>query len=105
MDGKCVGCGFCCSKAPCAIGHAYGAGVETPCKFLAYKWGRHWCLLITSGEVLKPSLHIGAGCSCTLFNAWRKHPIVNRVEGKEAEMDCNEGEREGIADSNLSDAG
>lgn len=81
MGKVCVGCGFCCCKAVCVVGIAHGAGarVDTPCTFLSYGDGRHWCSLVTDHTVPGNAIHADTGCSSALFNDWRKKPIVNRV--------------------------
>ena len=78
-DPSCVGCGYCCSKAPCGLGYSLGA-TEAPCKFLVEAEGRKWCQLVLSvpedkADHLKNILAIGAGCSSTLFNDVRDAQI------------------------------
>lgn len=87
----CVGCGYCCSKAPCALGAAR-FGVElprlgvmdlaptmSPCEALIWDEaaGRHWCRLVRDAQGsekrhLTEGLAIGAGCCSPLFNTWRR---------------------------------
>lgn len=90
---SCVGCGFCCSKAPCAGAVIY-ARIEAkpgPCTFLRFKDGRHWCGLVRSEEevrnepemtrfiaaLIRKELAIGEGCSSSM-NSWRTAVIVDR---------------------------
>jgi|MudIll2142460700_1097286.scaffolds.fasta_scaffold00003_41 hypothetical protein len=66
----CVGCGFCCKKAPCALGYTH-FGHEIPCPALVEQGGRYWCKFVLETPViylaqLKDNLAIGAGCSSSL---------------------------------------
>ncbi len=85
---ECIGCGFCCLKAPCeAARRVYGAGV-TLCPALKWDGSRHVCSLMLLpnplGEQFKFELGAGAGCCCGL-NSWRHEPLQNRLELKK---DC-----------------
>ena len=82
----CVGCGYCCSTAPCALGHTFGA-TKSPCTFLIEDGGRKWCVLIQAAErtcipemveKFKESIAIGGGCSSTLFNDVREQQLAKK---------------------------
>jgi hypothetical protein len=76
----CIGCGYCCWKAPCSYGHTvYGPG--GPCGGLVYRDGRHWCAALEKDPMLYIGLAIGAGC-CSSLNTWRREPIVDRTSGE-----------------------
>ena len=67
---ECIGCGFCCKKAPCAAAlRIYGNGV-TECPALIWDGKRYWCDLCQQpsglGERYKEELAIGGGCCATL---------------------------------------
>ena len=79
MVSKCMGCGYCCCKAICAFGRLRGAAPEVPCSFLTYRDGRHWCKLVEQESVAKKVLAVDTGCSSSLFNDWRKYPIIDRT--------------------------
>jgi len=74
---KCVGCGYCCMKAPCEIARRiYGAGlVECPKLEWSELNNRYICGLMvlegTQGQDYRQELHCGAGCCCGL-NSWRQ---------------------------------
>lgn len=73
----CIGCGYCCTKAPCPTSiKLLGANI-IKCSFLYWENGRHWCSLITNTEKkvsnrYRMDLAIGAGCSSSMFNTFRK---------------------------------
>ena len=67
----CVGCGFCCKKAPCALANRiFGATESCP----ALKWdeenGRYWCDICKKDNIIsakyRVELYIGEGCCCGL---------------------------------------
>lgn len=73
---KCVGCGYCCLKAPCAAAvRLYGKVDRCP----QLKWdeyeSRYQCgLMLIPGPIgagYRKELYAGAGCCCSL-NSWRK---------------------------------
>jgi len=73
---ECVGCGFCCIKAPCeAARRLYGSVAK--CRQLEWieKEGRYRCGLMMFagplGEQYRKELHAGAGC-CSNLNSWRR---------------------------------
>jgi hypothetical protein len=74
----CVGCGYCCLTAMCAVGYlVYSAGkeVDVPerCPYLLWNKedGRYWCGLTEVHEKFKSLIHAGEGC-CSTLNSWRK---------------------------------
>jgi hypothetical protein len=69
----CIGCGYCCRKAPCFYGEAGG---KYGCHWLEWN-GKKWrCGLLKSPDLktehknLTRLLYIGAGCTSSL-NSWR----------------------------------
>ncbi len=54
---ECVGCGYCCRKAPCVISKALYN--KNKCPVLTYDGKRYWCGLIRQ-------MAIGEGCSSSL---------------------------------------
>ena len=79
----CVGCGYCCTKAPCAIAQRrYGYSWTSPCPELLADDGRFWCRIIANAKGqnkrdLMKELAIGIGCTSSL-NTWRRQLIGNR---------------------------
>lgn len=72
----CVGCGFCCLKAPCIIAvRLYGPISKCPLLIWDKEKKRHLCkLCILPGELgerYRKELYIGEGCCCSLCNDWR----------------------------------
>ena len=64
----CVGCGFCCRKAPCAVAtRIYGSGI-TSCPALEWDGNRYWCRLCklpgNLGREYRKELAAGEGCCC-----------------------------------------
>jgi len=88
--GACVGCGYCCKRAPCPLASAKYQTFEHwkdgrgGCPSLLEKDGRYWCGLVLSEpddwkkQEIIHFLAIGAGCSSTLFNEAR-HTILVRL--------------------------
>ncbi len=73
----CLGCGFCCSKAPCA----YSMGkysVAHPCPALLWNVDRYICAN-AEDPVLRHAVGINAGC-CSSMNTWRGSKIERRPE-------------------------
>jgi hypothetical protein len=66
----CVGCGFCCRQAPCALSvRIYGGGPKCPA--LVWDGKRYWCKIISHpivGPKHREELAIGAGCCSPMFN-------------------------------------
>ena len=81
---SCVGCGYCCSQAPCFYALVeYGGTIDGhrnphPCPGLYWDGERYRC-----ANVDDPMLHfevaIGAGC-CSSMNTWRGVKIERRPE-------------------------
>lgn len=85
----CVGCGFCCIKAPCelAVG-IYGNGItECPALVWSKEKGRYLCDLVGKGNLVsalnEKRLYIGDGCCCGM-NSWRNEVIPRREKDMEA---------------------
>jgi hypothetical protein len=70
----CIGCGYCCAKAPCEIASRYDCwSLETGCEALKWDGTRHRCLFyLDNPEVIGDILAIGWGCSSSLFNSYRE---------------------------------
>ena len=66
---ECVGCGFCCRKAPCCVSLRVH-GPVTACPSLVYRDERYFCGLCelpgALGERYREELYVGAGCCCGL---------------------------------------
>ena len=79
---ECVGCGYCCIKAPCEVElRIYGRGLST-CPELKWDGTRYLCNLCTKdilGPEYRKELYIGAGC-CSNLNSWRKEVKPRRKE-------------------------
>ena len=73
----CVGCGFCCRKAPC-IASLRLTGGSRECPFLLWDGKRYWCELCQmsgeSGQRYREQLVIGAGCCCPMNTDRRDIP-------------------------------
>lgn len=67
MFAPCVGCSFCCVKAPCALSVELYKGKE-PCPALYWNGTMYRCGL---APLFGEELAIGAGCSSSL-NSWRQ---------------------------------
>lgn len=90
---SCIGCGYCCKRAPCAYAaekvrtfEAWKDGREG-CPFLRLdeKLGRHLCGLILDADEherrrLLRGLYIGAGC-CSSLNTDRRD-LLRRLKEK-----------------------
>lgn len=86
MDHSCIGCGYCCLKAPCqAALRVYGP--VTVCPGLIWNGKQHTCKLMELpgdiGAGFREELHARTGCCCWL-NTWRHEPLVNRLPVKAA---------------------
>jgi hypothetical protein len=66
----CVGCGYCCIKAQCNISRVM-LGDHKRCPALKWNGKRYLCELAKDKKIAD-SLAIGAGCSSSLFNIWRR---------------------------------
>jgi hypothetical protein len=92
-DAECVGCGYCCRKAPCAVANrVYGNGL-TECPALSWdedqkRYFCELCLIPTQmGVDFKKELSVGEGCCSPLFNTERenirppegfKRPVIDK---------------------------
>lgn len=66
---ECIGCGYCCEKAMCALGvRVHGASLPE-CPFLYREKGVYRCLLVSRGY------HVGQGEGCC-------SPLNSRRGGK-----------------------
>lgn len=75
----CVGCGFCCRKAPCGAALAFGTlDKDNKCSVLRWNGSRYLCGFIINEhyapirERFYNELHIGAGC-CAGLNTDRQN--------------------------------
>jgi hypothetical protein len=81
----CVGCGFCCVKAPCLLVQFRG-GEWRGCPYPGFDGNRHQCGFVIV-EAFRPGLlkinvqeelAIGEGCCCAM-NSWRRGPLIDRT--------------------------
>jgi len=85
--GDCVGCGYCCKKAPCAIAvELFRLRPQDHCPALVHHDGRYWCSLVENAKPedqkrIKEDMAIGAGCSSSLLNTVRDDQ-VKKMEGR-----------------------
>jgi hypothetical protein len=79
---ECVGCGYCCETATCVAGLVHGSS-SSPCDFLIFKDGRHWCMLVLEGVVKAEQLYIGFGC-CSSLNTKRRD-YIKELQGDNAD--------------------
>lgn len=74
MGKPCVGCGFCCSQAPCWVSARIHGPAVRKCPELRWNGDRYVCRLMTldgdQGAGYREELHAGAGC-CSGLNSWR----------------------------------
>lgn len=85
-DRDCIGCGFCCVKAPC-VASVLLYRESSPCPALTWdeENQRHWCELGLFpgplGEFYRQEMYMGipGGCSSNL-NSWRKEPLQDRTK-------------------------
>ena len=89
---QCIGCGYCCRKAPCAMAvRIYGRSLTGPCPELVYHDDRWWCRAIENArgplrDHYEQDVAIGGGCSSSMFNQDREHiPTPFEIE-KRAEL-------------------
>jgi hypothetical protein len=73
---ECIGCGYCCLKGICCMGYML-LNTSRPvsrCPFLIWSEvdKRYWCEAVIRDPRRKSAVAIGAGCSSSLFNEWRK---------------------------------
>jgi hypothetical protein len=65
---ECVGCGYCCLKAPCALSVRIHGYMQEKCPALIWSGTRYLCRY---ADHFKTELAIGAGC-CSALNSWRQ---------------------------------
>jgi hypothetical protein len=68
----CLGCGYCCFKAPCGWTPVWEP--NGGCPHLVWDGKRYLCLQVVEGpraEDFHDALHIGEGC-CSSLNSWRR---------------------------------
>lgn len=83
----CVGCGFCCNKAPCALASSLGLAKDGKCKELLWASGRYWCgLMLDAPKVddrdenwYKRHLCAGEGC-CSPLNSIRQEIVYENLK-------------------------
>jgi hypothetical protein len=76
---KCVGCGYCCRKAPCFLAQLGGCSTA-PCSFLRASGVRWVCGLYLDAQeahrrTIAWELAFGQGCTSSLFNTVREETI------------------------------
>jgi len=73
---ECVGCGYCCIKAPCAESMSLFQSKQCPVLHWNNDSKRYECLLVKDpsfkGDFYRKELAIGEGC-CSSLNSWRKN--------------------------------
>jgi len=74
--GECVGCGYCCIKAPCtASARLYPGAISCPQLIWDEDKSRYFCGLMMLpgdlGKFYRRELYAGTGC-CSSLNSWRK---------------------------------
>lgn len=62
----CVGCGYCCKKAPCGLGYIEGEH----CAHLSFD-GERWRCALAADPVAYAALAMGEGC-CSALNTERR---------------------------------
>lgn len=83
VERPCVGSGYCCVKAQCAVSVAMHGVQPLGCPELEYNETerRHQCALMLrpgkEGERYQLLLHARAGC-CSPLNSWRREPPRDR---------------------------
>lgn len=87
-NASCVGCGWCCKKAPCAVARrVFGAVEECPALIYDYEEERYYCDLCRKpgelGAYYRQELAIGTGCCSPLFNTERDR-VLNREDASDA---------------------
>lgn len=79
----CIGCGFCCRKAPCAVAVQFQKVDQGKCAALIWNGQRWRCELYMSSnedkKYIAKALAIGAGCCCNL-NDYRRKNIIPTPE-------------------------
>lgn len=79
---ECIGCGWCCLRAPCMASVRLYPGSDT-CPALKWNGQRHTCELMELpgmvGEAYRKELYAGEGC-CGNMNSWRREPLKDRIK-------------------------
>lgn len=91
-DAQCVGCGYCCRRAPCAAAfRVYGPVTECPALQYDADRKRYFCELCrlpgSIGEKYREELGVGAGCCSALFNTDRENIPEPAVPAPEPKLD------------------
>ena len=73
----CIGCGYCCTKAPCMVALMHYNYDIDACPALEWDGKRHWCQLAREVPGAAEKLSVGAGC-CSGLNSWRREPLQDR---------------------------
>ena len=81
----CVGCGYCCQKAPCEVAvRIYGP--VNKCPELKWNGSRYVCRLMTLdgnlGFKYRKEIYANEGC-CSSLNSWRKDVKERNLESEE----------------------
>ena len=90
----CVGCGYCCRTAMCAVGARIFGNTPGLCPALKYAEGRYWCDLCNEKSLVanryRRELYIGEGC-CSQLNSDRQSippPAAFEVPKEHIEGQC-----------------
>ncbi len=83
----CVGSGFCCITARCALG-AQLHGPGTDCPSLVWRDGRYWCGEVLREPAVGPRLDVGAGCCAPLFNDLRRAILASMTLDSESSSEA-----------------
>lgn len=71
---SCVGCGYCCRKAPCSVAMRIFGNSIKECPALMWDGSKYFCELCKKdgylGEKYRKELYIGEGC-CSPLNSDR----------------------------------
>ena len=75
---QCVGCGYCCKKAMCAVGQGVSVNhsltvMDQECQFLVWhkEDDKYRCILAMDSPKYAKMILAGAGC-CSPLNTWRQ---------------------------------
>jgi hypothetical protein len=81
----CIGCGYCCRKAPCWLGDITKNGKWCDFLYYSYKQKKWRCKLMTRKSV-RTNLAAGLGCSSALNTLRRTCTIPTPKQLKEGEF-------------------
>jgi hypothetical protein len=77
----CIGCGWCCRKAPCVYASAHNMVDETgECARLFWNGERWRCQMIMSSNFFYAQLYAGEGCCCPLNDYQRENKVPTPEE-------------------------